>query len=66
MSRLTVSFAVFASTLLPLRPLSHAFTLYNPVLDGFQVVPEVSVPVEPLGMLMLDKLDVIGVEPLTL
>jgi hypothetical protein len=66
MSRLTVSFAVFASTLLPLRLLNQAFTLYNPVLDGFQVVPEVSVPVEPLGMLMLDKLDVIGVEPLTL
>jgi hypothetical protein len=36
------------------------------VLEGFHVVPEVSVPVEPLGMLMLDKLDVIGVEPLML
>ncbi|CAI8160585.1 MAG: Uncharacterised protein [Flavobacteriales bacterium UBA4585] len=66
MSMLTVSLAVFASTLLPLRLLNHALTVYNPVLDGFHVVPEVSVPVEPLGMLMLDKLDVIGVEPFTL
>jgi hypothetical protein len=61
-----VSFAVFASTLLPLRLLNQALTEYNPVLDGFHVLPEVSVPVDPLGMLMLDKLEVTGVPPLIL
>mgnify|MGYP006999659500 FL=1 len=58
--------ALFASTLLPLRLLNQALTVYNPVLDGFHVLPEVSVPVDPLGILMLDKLEVTGVPPLIL
>ena len=61
-----MSLELLESTLLPLRPLNQAFTLYTPEVDGFHVEVAVNVPVAPEEILIPVNAEVVAVPPFTL